>query len=773
MKVLVLKDNSKVLEGVILNEDIINGSEIYIGREDDCHIKLDSQQISRYHAKIQKVENELILEVLSEFEGIRVNGLGGTRFSIKENDSIRVLNFEIRLEEFNEIFKPVKVEEEEIIINSIDDSINLNSIEGAQGLDDYLLMNNVTEEPELTEVVDNPTEMFSENAEPIEEVISTEPEDDFLDSADEDQGLDNNQYENDDLDELEGLNNDQSNDFLDDTPLEFPSSEEVSEGFVSEFTAIEDNFDDGFSNDDPLDSNLDDDNSSTQVLSNFANYYLQIFGEFAPFDKFKIEDSETFIGRDPEKCKIILEDSEVSKVHAVIKKSLINCVLEDLDSSNGIIFNGERVNKAELTNGDEFVIGDTSFTVIISSDIIEVEKDRLMPVEDNQQVEIEEIVEEEVDYDQFGEDGEGLGVETEKSLIKRIWKDKRKRLYLIVGVFLLLLLLILDDDSSNPQPLNTPVKKEEKKEASNENKMTHSPEVLERLEQNYILAQSKSELGEYYEAKEYIDIVASIDPNYKETQIYLKLIQEGYDKLIKMKEEEQEKKERIERQTKISELLKKASEAVKERNVPSAKNYFNLILELDPENPEVTPLRIDLEAWEAEQLRVKQEKELAAARRQAMVDKLTPGKTLYLREEWYKAIDKLEKFIKSPDIDEDLLAEATEMLKESKSKLVAMINPLLSKARSYQEGQDLKQAFETYGEVLKIDPSSEEALNERNDIFNLLLVRSKKVYREALIAESLSLYPKAKEKFQEVQQISPINSEYYIKATEKLKNYLE
>ena len=468
-----------------------------------------------------------------------------------------------------------------------------------------------------------------------------------------------------------------------------------------------------------------------------------------------------------------MEDSEVSKVHAVIKKSLINCVLEDLDSSNGIIFNGERVNKAELTNGDEFVIGDTSFTVIISSDIIEVEKDRLMPVEDNQQVEIEEIVEEEVDYDQFGEDSESLGIETEKSLIKRIWKDKRKRLYLIVGVFILLLLLILDDDGSSPQPLNTPVKKEEKKETSNENKKAHSPEVLERLEQNYILAQSKSELGEYYEAKEYIDIVASIDPNYKETQIYLKLIQEGYDKLIKMKEEEQEKKERIERQTKISELLKKASEAVKERNVPSAKNYFNLILELDPENPDVTPLRIDLEAWEAEQLRVKQEKELAAARRKAMVDKLTPGKTLYLREEWYKAIDKLEKFIKSPDIDEDLLAEATEMLKESKSKLVGMINPLLSKARSYQEGQDLKQAFETYGEVLKIDPSNEEALNERNDIFNLLLIRSKKVYREALIAESLSLYPKAKEKFQEVQQISPINSEYYTKATEKLKNYLE
>jgi hypothetical protein len=37
----------------------------------------------------------------------------------------------------------------------------------------------------------------------------------------------------------------------------------------------------------------------------------------------------------------------------------------------------------------------------------------------------------------------------------------------------------------------------------------------------------------------------------------------------------------------------------------------------------------------------------------------------------------------------------------------------------------------------------------------------------------LSLYNDAKEKFQEVQQISPTDSEYYQKATDKLKDYLD
>ncbi len=60
-----------------------------------------------------------------------------------------------------------------------------------------------------------------------------------------------------------------------------------------------------------------------------------------------------------------------------------------------------------------------------------------------------------------------------------------------------------------------------------------------------------------------------------------------------------------------------------------------------------------------------------------------------------------------------------------------------------------------------------------DEIRTLLQVRSMKIFREALISESLSRYDEAKEKFQEVQQISPTDSEYYKKATEKLKDYIE
>jgi len=90
-----------------------------------------------------------------------------------------------------------------------------------------------------------------------------------------------------------------------------------------------------------------------------------------------------------------------------------------------------------------------------------------------------------------------------------------------------------------------------------------------------------------------------------------------------------------------------------------------------------------------------------------------------------------------------------------------------------REGQDLKGSYEQYMEVLKHDPSHKEALDEMDEIRDILHLRSSKLYREAIIDESLSLFEATKEKLQEVQQISPIDSEYYRKATNKLRKYLD
>src|SRR5690606_18930671 len=139
---------------------------------------------------------------------------------------------------------------------------------------------------------------------------------------------------------------------------------------------------------------------------------------------------------------------------------------------------------------------------------------------------------------------------------------------------------------------------------------------------------------------------------------------------------------------------------------------------------------------------------------------LAPGKTFYLKKEWYKAILKLEEFMRIKGVDEDLVKEGSEMLSDAKNQLASELGPMLGKARSFKEGQDLKSAYEAFLEILKTEPTNSEALNEVDNIKNQLEMKAKRVYREAIISESLSLFTDAKEKYQEVQQISPTDSEY-------------
>jgi pSer/pThr/pTyr-binding forkhead associated (FHA) protein len=799
MKVVVSKRNNILYEANVSDEDLLNDGEIFLGREEDCHFVLDSYLISRHHAVLKINGNQLEIESLSLQGVVKVDGVEVKVGCVGEGSKIEIGDYEIVISELGSIHDQQNddIIEEEVVAEELNDFEDDSVIED---LDETLILPTPDEQLEdnddllLVSIVDSNEVVLPESV--------TEDDDDLLadlvadTDVDTEEGLESggldsgdpfldDDLESDDNAEESEIDQDISEETLDELDSEEPEDNNLSEesddfsndsfDTDDEFGGDEDNdFSDG--QDDGFGDGEDDDgdhDSSTQVLQSFASYSLKIFGEYAPFDSYSLVDTETFVGRDSDKCQIVLNDSEVSKVHAVIRKSLINCAVEDLGSSNGIILNGERVNKAELSDGDEFIIGETTFTVSIESDIIEAERGRLMPVEANQEIEIVEEVEEEVDFDEFSGEGlNGLGEEEEKSFLKRIWNNPKKRkLYLGVGAMLLALVLF---DSGSDKKDKKESKKNKKKLTNLKNvKSKYSPEQLNVLEQDYALALSQYENGQFNEAMVSLDSVLKIDPNYKKTRTLKKLLQEGLDEIARLKQQEQEDKERKERQVKVANYLEKAKVAVKERNIPTANNFFALIFELDPENPDVPSLKIEIEAYQAEELRKKQVIEIEKARRNSLVEKLAPGKALYIKKDYYKAIDRLEKFIDGKDIDEDLLKDATSMLITSRNKLKNIIGPLTSKARSFKEGQDLKQSYETYGDVLKIEPSNEEALNQRDLIVDTLRTRSMKTYREALIAESLSLFQEAKEKFQEVQQISPINSEYYIKATDKLKNYLE
>lgn len=69
---------------------------------------------------------------------------------------------------------------------------------------------------------------------------------------------------------------------------------------------------------------------------------------------------ETSIGR-ANTNTIVLKDAKVSRQHAVIKRTGNEFVVVDLNSSNGVIVNHERIKEHVLTDGDQIQIGDHTF----------------------------------------------------------------------------------------------------------------------------------------------------------------------------------------------------------------------------------------------------------------------------------------------------------------------------------------------------------------------------------------------------------------------------
>jgi pSer/pThr/pTyr-binding forkhead associated (FHA) protein len=74
-----------------------------------------------------------------------------------------------------------------------------------------------------------------------------------------------------------------------------------------------------------------------------------------------IEASVVQIGRAPS-CEIVLDDRNVSRRHAEIRRRGPVVVLIDLDSTNGTIVNGRRVREHPLADGDRITVGNSRLT---------------------------------------------------------------------------------------------------------------------------------------------------------------------------------------------------------------------------------------------------------------------------------------------------------------------------------------------------------------------------------------------------------------------------
>jgi pSer/pThr/pTyr-binding forkhead associated (FHA) protein len=90
-------------------------------------------------------------------------------------------------------------------------------------------------------------------------------------------------------------------------------------------------------------------------------FLRQLKGPGAPRDV-PLELDEIILGRGTD-AMVVIDSGAVSRRHAALRRSNDSYTCVDLDSSNGIHVNGERVSEKELRDGDTVQIGDALFVL--------------------------------------------------------------------------------------------------------------------------------------------------------------------------------------------------------------------------------------------------------------------------------------------------------------------------------------------------------------------------------------------------------------------------
>ncbi|HEX9081235.1 MAG TPA: FHA domain-containing protein, partial [Holophagaceae bacterium] len=83
--------------------------------------------------------------------------------------------------------------------------------------------------------------------------------------------------------------------------------------------------------------------------------------ESAGVREFEIVDNEVHMGRELDNT-LRLPDPSISRHHCVVRKVAGGYEIQDLQSSNGVLVNGNRVQSSPLRDGDRITLGQVQLT---------------------------------------------------------------------------------------------------------------------------------------------------------------------------------------------------------------------------------------------------------------------------------------------------------------------------------------------------------------------------------------------------------------------------
>lgn len=728
-------------EGQLVQELPITEKDAWVGRDQDCVIRLEDRAISRKHARLRVAPGGVEFEKRSKFGWARVNGKETTQTLLKAGDRVEMGPYEIRVFSGAEAAGPAVPAQPEM------PAVNLGSPSASPELD----LNPLP--------ASEPAQMLPEGVEPVE--AKPEPHTGTLEIQPELSGP------------VLGLD---------------PVAEEIQQNVPASPISNEGEF-----------LNTGSVDAPTKVFSGTEQKkaVLRFNDGDANVSEFELNEPEIAIGRS-QQCHIVLEDKKASRKHTIIRKEGSKFFIRDLGSANGTLVNGLRVDDVELQSGDKIQIGETEFGFMWVQPDYEVKKASFIPVPESEHqaagktpLVLEPLPGSEpassaapyftpVATDGAGAEGAFSAPEAKKkSLLGQAidrYRAMNTRQQIIWGILVLAGLWILLEEEPTPQQparLNSAV---QKKSAKKEDGVTEgrSFESLTEQQQRYVETQYQLAF-DLYKNREYdkalleVGRIFALVQNYKNAREIEAFAREGKRKLEAQEEERKRKELERQNQLKLQALLDQARMLMDKRRFSEAEALFPEIELLQPENSAVNEWRKQIVAEGERVERERQEKaRIAELNRQGW------KKFQYLLEfkqgrQYQMALDTIAEIREIEIDDEKLIRSLRSEEDEIRGRITSERDPLIQKGRELEQNGQLAEAYRAYEEAHELDPEDVTAKKGMDRIRGTLTSRAKALYIEGVFAESYNDLEAAEKSYRSILQMVPKGDEYFAKAELRLK----
>lgn len=529
----------------------------------------------------------------------------------------------------------------------------------------------------------------------------------------------------------------------------------------------------------------------------------------ANLDEFLMEKDVAIFGRGSN-CDVVLTEKKASRKHFEVRRQGLSFFLKDLNSANGTVVNGSAVTEAELVAGDQIQVGESKIQFSIENKDFFAQQDQFLPVPAhlNQAAPVDMSGLGGVDAlgapvvgtdglpvaaggGEVGPDGTPLPPKPNSSTdfighFKYKWAQipKAQRLryltILVIGCLVMAFLGAPDEDKN--------VKVRPKPVVGADGKVVRRFEDLTDKNKKFVKDNYKDLLAAH-ERKDFTKMsdsarnILTLVDEYNDTKSYEAIAKRGLDQI----EEEKKRRENEEKQRKVKEEVARLEEkgevifgkALKDAKAqPDLDGVIQEIYAKDPNNRKAAEWKQKVKEAREEEKRAAELARQKEELRQKAEDEFARVDKMFKAEKYIDAIKEADKLNDVGWNEKDYVDRVEKLKVDIREKLRSIIDPLLAEARNQrQEGGDLVKARDRYNDVLRIDPTHDEARRGLNEIRAVLTLRAKRYYNEAILAESISDLAEAREKYEKCLHTAPDdpnlspNQDYRARCRRKLVRY--